>query len=65
MTKNYTKIYVDGAWVEPLDGKVIDIINPATEQPAGQITLATPADVDRAVQTARKAFVSFSRSSRQ
>lgn len=29
--RGYTQIYVDGAWVEPLEGKIIDIINPATE----------------------------------
>jgi aldehyde dehydrogenase (NAD+) len=65
MIRINTNIYIDGRWVEPLGGKIVDIINPATEQPAGQITLATPANVDRAVKAARKAFVSFSRSSRQ
>jgi aldehyde dehydrogenase (NAD+) len=65
MIRDYTRIYIDGAWVEPLDGKIIDIINPASERPAGQITLCTAADVDRAVAAARKAFISFSRSSRQ
>ena len=65
MIRDYTRIYIDGAWVQPLDGKIIDLINPATERPAGQITLCTAADVDRAVAAARKAFTSFSRSSRQ
>jgi aldehyde dehydrogenase (NAD+) len=63
--KDYTRIYIDGAWVEPLQGKIIDVINPATERPAGQITLSIAADVDRAVEAARKAFTSFSRSNRQ
>lgn len=36
--RDYTRIYIDGTWVKPLDGKIIDIINPATERPAGQIT---------------------------
>jgi aldehyde dehydrogenase (NAD+) len=61
----YTKAYIDGAWVAPLGGQVIDVINPATERPAGQITLATPADVDRAVAAARTAFRTFSKTSRQ
>ena len=60
--RDYTRIYIDGAWVKPLDGKIIDVINPATESPAGQITLCTAADVDRAVDAARKAFISFSHS---
>ena len=65
MIRDYARIYIDGAWVQPLDGKIIDIINPATERPAGQITRWTAADVDRAVAAARKAFTSFSRSCRQ
>ena len=63
--RDYTRIYIDGAWVKPLDGKIIDVINPATESPAGQIMLCTAADVDRAVDAARKAFIGFSCSSRQ
>ena len=63
--RDYTRIYIDGAWDKPLDGKIIDVINPATENPVGQITLCTAADVDRAVDAARKAFIGFSCSSRQ
>lgn len=63
--RDYTQIYINGAWVTPAAGTVIDIVNPATERPAGQITLCTPAEVDEAVAAARKAFISFSRSTRQ
>ena len=63
--RDYTRIYINGAWVTPAAGKVIDVVNPATERPAGQITLCTPAEVDQAVAAARKAFISFSRSTRQ
>lgn len=42
--RDYTRIYIDGAWVKPLDGKIFDVINPATECPAGHITLCTAAD---------------------
>lgn len=63
--RDYTRIYIDGTWVKPLDGKVIDIINPATEKPVGQITLSTSADINRAVLAARKAFASFSQTSPQ
>jgi aldehyde dehydrogenase (NAD+) len=62
--RDYTKLYINGEWVGPLGGQIVDVINPATEQPAGQITLATPADVDRAVAAARNAFPGFSRSTR-
>jgi len=63
--RDYTRLYLNGEWVPPLAGEVVDVINPATEKPAGKITLATVADVDRAVAAARAAFVTFSRSSRQ
>ncbi|HVR48519.1 MAG TPA: aldehyde dehydrogenase family protein, partial [Pseudorhodoferax sp.] len=64
--RDYLKFYIDGQWVDPVDpggAKRIDVINPATEQPAGRISLGGAGDVDRAVKAARKAFASYSRSS--
>nr|WP_087573961.1 aldehyde dehydrogenase family protein [Sphingomonas sp. CDS-1] len=60
MQKNL-KFYIDGQWVDPLGGRVIDVIDPATEAPSGQVALGTTADVDRAVEAARRAFDDFSR----
>jgi len=48
--------YIGGEWVEPSDGRLAEVINPATEEPAGHVLLAAPADVDRAVRAARAAF---------
>lgn len=59
------KMYIDGAWVDPVAPRSTDVINPATEQPVGRVSLGSSADVDRAVAAARRAFVSFGRSSRQ
>ncbi|MBA2933797.1 aldehyde dehydrogenase family protein [Sphingomonas sp. CGMCC 1.13654] len=59
------QFYIDGAWVEPAAPKRWEVINPATEQPAGVIALGDQTDVDRAVAAAKKAFRSFSRTSRQ
>jgi hypothetical protein len=61
--RDYRKIYIDGEWIQPSGGQVLNVINPATEQPAGQITLATAADVNRAVAAARTAFRTFSQTS--
>jgi aldehyde dehydrogenase (NAD+) len=58
--RDYTKIYVNGQWVSPQGGTTVNIINPATEKPAGRISLATSADVDVAVKAARAAFKTFS-----
>ncbi|MGR4866663.1 aldehyde dehydrogenase family protein [Caulobacter sp. LARHSG274] len=63
--RDYLKFYIDGQWVEPKGSKTVDVINPATEQVAGRVTLGTAEDVDLAVRAARKAFASFSRTSRE
>ena len=59
------KHYIDGAWVDPLVPSAVDVINPATERPAGRVTLGSAADVDRAAMAARRAFASYGRSTRQ
>jgi aldehyde dehydrogenase (NAD+) len=56
------KFYIDGQWVDPVELKTHDVINPATEQPCGRIALGAAADVDKAVKAARKAFKTWSRS---
>jgi aldehyde dehydrogenase (NAD+) len=63
--RDYTKFYIDGKWVAPASPKTLDVINPATEGVAGKISLGTAADVDAAVKAARKAFETFSRTSRE
>jgi aldehyde dehydrogenase (NAD+) len=55
-----TKNYIDGEWAASSGGSLHDIINPATEQPIGQVSFGTAADVDRAVAAARAAFETFS-----
>jgi aldehyde dehydrogenase (NAD+) len=62
---NYLKFYIDGQWVEPTGTRVRDVINPATEEIAGRISLGEKEDVDRAVAAARKAFASYSRTTRE
>jgi len=51
-----SKLFIDGKWVEPRSNKKFNTINPATEEVITQIALAEEADVDHAVQSARKAF---------
>ncbi len=59
------KFYIDGAWVEPATAETEEVINPATEEVAGRISLGASADVDRAVKAARRAFASYSQTSRK
>lgn len=63
--REYLKFYIDGQWVHPVELKTLDVENPATEQTCGKIALGSAADVDKAVQAARRAFDSWSQSSRQ
>jgi aldehyde dehydrogenase (NAD+) len=56
------QFYIDGAWVDPIEPKELNVINPATEEVAGVISMGSSKDVDRAVMAARRAFDSYSRS---
>ncbi len=58
------QFYIDGAWVDPVTPKSRAVINPASEQPLYDIALGSAADVDKAVVAARRAFETFSQTSR-
>jgi aldehyde dehydrogenase (NAD+) len=61
--RDYLKFYIDGQWVDPVTPKTAEVINPATEAVSGTISLGSPADVDKAVAAARRAFATFGESS--
>src|SRR6478736_4212256 len=48
-------LYIDGRWVEPENGRYVDI-SPATEATIAQAPDAGLADVDAAISAARRAF---------
>ena len=58
------QFYIDGAWVDPITPKTLDVIDPSTEEAFAQISLGSAADVDRAVAAAKAAFPAFSQTSR-
>ncbi|HEY6205405.1 MAG TPA: aldehyde dehydrogenase family protein, partial [Chthoniobacterales bacterium] len=55
------KNFIDGQLVEPLGGKYLDNIEPATGKPYSQVADSGPEDVDLAVAAAEKAFVDWSK----
>lgn len=57
------KFYINGEWVDPIVANDLEVLNPATEKPVAVISMGTAADIDRAVAAARKAFVTYSRTS--
>lgn len=63
--REYLKFYIDGKWVEPVELKTLDVENPATEEVCGKIAAGSAADVDKAVKAARKAFATWSQTSRE
>jgi acyl-CoA reductase-like NAD-dependent aldehyde dehydrogenase len=50
------KLFIGGEFCESLSGRTFPTVNPATEEVITEVALADEADVDRAVQTARRAF---------
>ena len=50
------QFYINGAWVDPIDGRDHDVIDPSTEEPCAVISLGGQADTDAAVAAAKAAF---------
>src|SRR5213082_4090443 len=65
MTKKAEKIqnFIDGQFVEPVGGKYLDNIEPATGKPYSQVPDSNTRDVELAVAAAEKAFAEWSRTS--
>ncbi|WP_114953612.1 aldehyde dehydrogenase family protein [Sphingosinicella terrae] len=60
----YLKHYVDGQWVASEGGRRHEVVNPATEEVTSVVMLGSQADVDKAVAAARRAWESYSQTSR-
>ena len=54
------KFYINGQWVAPKASQILEVIDPATEQPLCNIALGNQQDVDAAVNAAKEAFTSYS-----
>ncbi|PZP39389.1 MAG: aldehyde dehydrogenase family protein [Pseudomonas fluorescens] len=60
------KFYINGQWVTPVDPQTPHtLINPATEQPIGQLAMGGVADAEAAIKAAAAAFPAFSQTSRE
>lgn len=56
------QFFIDGQWTDPVTSNRFDVINPATEQTCGAISLGGPKDVDRAVTAASRALDTWGKS---
>src|SRR5438309_3355087 len=65
MTRTAEKIqnFIDGQFVDPVGGKYLDNIEPATGRPYSQVADSDTRDVDLAVAAAEKAFAGWSQTS--
>ncbi len=54
--KVHDRLFIGGEWVYPATEDVIEVISPVTEEVIATVPDASPADVDRAVASARSAF---------
>ena len=63
--REYLQFYINGEWVDPVEAKPFDVIDPATEEVTGRINLGSKVDVDKAVLAAAEAFKSWSQTSKQ
>lgn len=52
--------FIDGQFCNPIEGKYIDNVNPATGKVYGQIPNSTAKDIESAVEAAKKAFPAWS-----
>ncbi len=58
-TKTKLQNFVGGEHVDPADGRLYDVVNPATGEVFAQAPMSGRADVDRAFEVAEKAFESW------
>jgi len=63
--KTLTTHYIDGAFIESHGRQVMDIIKPTNGQVIARVTLGDEEDTRRAIAAAKRAFASFSRTSKE
>ena len=63
--ENKKNFYIDGKWVAPKSKEEIKVINPATEDSCAVISLGNKEDVDLAVSSAKKAYSTWSFSTKE
>ncbi len=59
--QEWNALYIDGDWRSPAGGEAITVHEAATGQPMGRVPAAGASDLDAALQAARRALPSWSR----
>src|SRR5579863_3400128 len=63
--KTITTHYIDGAFVESHGRQVMDVVKPTNGQVIARVTLGDEEDTRRAIAAAKRAFVSYGRSTKE
>ncbi len=58
--KKYDKLYIGGSWVEPFGARVIEVLDPSSEEVIGTVPEGDRLDIKAAVAAAAQAFDSWS-----
>lgn len=61
--REYLQFYINGEWVDPVEARTGDVIDPSTEEVTARISYGSKADVDKAVAAAKAAFETFAQTS--
>ena len=59
------KFYINGKWVSPSKPNDLEVINPSNEDPYAVISLGSKEDIDKAVKSAKTAFESWKKTSKE
>lgn len=62
--KDMRKFYINGEWVNPIEGTDFEVINPSTEESYATISLGGAADAEAAIAAARNAFKTWGKSTK-
>src|SRR5271168_771604 len=63
--RQFTQMYVNGAFVTPHGKAIVDLVNPTNTEVIGKVTLADEIDARQAIAAAKKALASFSQTTKE
>ena len=56
MTLDRSTLFIDGAWADPAGSDILEVVSPHTQEVVARVPAGTAADIDAAVDAARRAF---------
>ena len=63
--KDKLQFYINGSWVNSESSEKIEVINPANEELIGHVSAGTKGDIEKAVNAASQAFLTFQHTSKE